>query len=115
MTANLEHEFFTKVKGWKLINPQPDNPSYTPLHWLDANKELKWVAREDYNLPPISTSWDAFHEWVVPELVKKEADPDDDWSWSNYHPWMTLGRHLFEDKTPQRALEWAMEELECLE
>ena len=97
-TRNVEHEFFTKVKGWEAGDHILDTGGSVRarFNWKDSNG----VGRN--TLPPISTSWDAFHEWVVPEFYKR-FDSD--------LARMKIGDFFYREKTPQRALEWAMEEL----
>ena len=97
MTANLEHEFFTKVKGWTYV-AHHCNPWHSPDR---SDPAFNGHAI----LPPISTSWDAFHEWVVPELFKGRLEEK-----QLADRVFDLG-FKFSHETPQRALEWAMEEL----
>ena len=92
---DLEHEFFTKVKGWwkcKLPLGGWAKNEISPGVWSD------WTE----HLPPISTDWQAFNEWVVPELVKGLMSDKKE----------LIGLFFCEHKTPQRALEWAMDELQ---
>lgn len=111
MADNLEHEFFTKVKGWVLAKTQPDNLE-SLLGWYIPPPKNEFQCYQQ-SLPPISTSWDAFHEWVVPELRGKKnlVGVKKILKFTDYLE-RKLGEFYFGDKTPQRALEWAMQELQ---
>lgn len=96
---DLEHEFFKKVKGWEKL------------------RTGMWVSPDKYyrnGVPPISKSWDAFHEWVVPELVEKlNSTGIKDCRFRDAYDRSAkeIGGYIMQWDSPQRALEWAMEEL----
>lgn len=59
------------------------------------------------NLPKVATSWDAFREYVVPVLRSRAKAPT-----HLERIESVIGILFCTNKTPQRAFEWAMEEME---
>lgn len=108
VTNNLERKFFEEHLGWRW-ECRSREISGMPGHYSDQFGWHKpgrsgWYFEQD--LPPIDKSWDAFQEWVVPEMVKHYKNAGDKWQGITYR----LGHHLL-NGPPKHFLKLILEEL----
>ena len=97
MTTNLDREFFEKKLGWSYHCDDDDSPWFWGIPGVSPRFHL---------LPSPSTSWNDFHEWVVPKLKLLRKLGED-----HQLILMKFGEFTYLDKTPANALAWAMEEI----
>ncbi len=103
--TDLNAEFF-KLIGWEV--QQSHDKVWGIPHWVDS---LGIFQAGEGGLPNVAGDWQVFHDRVVPELVKSLKGSGREYRDNFDRVAEDVGTHFMCDKTPQQALEWAMEEL----
>ena len=112
MTTDLDREFFEKKLGWRRKFVRLGGKGYTGhgFVWVKPQKDIFEEDVYGRELPSPSTSWDDFHKWVVPELMKFSNKPSGIVT-NRQLLRINLGAFLMDDKTPANAMRWVRKEI----